>query len=224
MRYTLAEIKNYPGDIFTLRFRPQAKNPVYIKPGQYFYIKGGIFSEAHPFSVLEFNDKTGDITFGIKKLGKYSSHLSSAPVEETYYIDGPFGEFTFEGQNSDPKVILAGGIGITPFYELVARFGNKNTYLFYANRNTASALYRDKFKKLLDKNHFDFVNEAPSDEENVFCELISTGKIKQLLKNEKLSNLKFFICGSPIFTKTMISCLIELGVNKKSIFIEEFEY
>ena len=223
-RFTLIEIKNYPGDTFTLKYKPLDGKFTNIKPGQYFYIKTPFISEAHPFSILEFNEDTGELTFGVKKLGKYSAGLSNSQVSDIHYLDGPFGEFTFEGHNSDPKVILAGGIGITPFYELVSRFGDSNTYLFYANKNIDSALYRSKFKELLGKNYFDFVIEKEGPKENVFCEIISSRKIKELLNNYNLNEFKFFICGSPGFTKAMIECLKEVGVTRKNIYIEEFEY
>lgn len=223
-KYTLAEIKNYPGNIFTLRFRPQGNKPVVIKPGQYFYIKTGIFSEAHPFSVLEYDEENEEIIFGIKKLGRFSTYLGNSLPNSIHYIDGPYGEFTFEGHNQEPKIILAGGIGITPFYEVVSQFNSPDTYLFYANKNLESALYRDKFKKLLKGNYYDFIDSKVTPSENVFCEIISANKLKEILAGKNLNEFKFFICGSPGFTNAMISCVLSLGVSKNNIFIEEFEY
>jgi len=223
-KYKVLDIKNYPGDIYTITYQPINSKILNIKPGQYFYLKKNFIGEAHPFSILEYNDSTGVLTFGIKKLGKYSSLLGDTRVGDTHYLDGPFGEFTFEGQNYEPKVILAGGIGITPFYEVVEQFGNKDTYLFYANKTLDSALYREKFKDLLKNNYYDFVEQKEGEKNNVFCELISGQRIKELLSHKDLNELKYFICGSPGFTKGMISCLIDLGVTRKNIFIEEFEY
>jgi predicted ferric reductase len=223
-KYRINEIKNYPGDIFTIKYSPQSEKFLRIKPGQYFYIKKDFIGESHPFSILEYNDDTGEVIFGIKKLGRYSTLLGNSKVGDTHYIDGPFGEFTFEAHNNSPKVILAGGIGITPFYEVLSQFGTDDSYLFYANKNTDSALYRDKFKEMLRNNYFDFVEQKEGEKNNVFCELISAQKIKQLLQHKNLDELKYFICGSPGFTKNMINCLQTLGINRSNIYIEEFEY
>lgn len=219
----LLENKSYPGDIFTLKYKIPDIKKINIKPGQYFYIKNKFISEAHPFSVLEYDLDSQEITFGIKKLGRFSENLSKSEINEVHYLDGPFGEFTLEGQNSQPKVILAGGIGITPFYELLSQFTTPESYLFFANKNIESALYRSKFKEILGKNYYDFIVDKVEDDKNIFCELISSKRISEILKNQ-VNNYKFFICGSPNFTNSMISCLIELGVNKNSIYIEEFEY
>lgn len=224
LKFQIKEIKNYPGDIFTITYKPLNNKFLNIKPGQYFYIKKDFIGEAHPYSILEYNDETGEIVFGIKKLGKYSARLGESKVGDIHYIDGPFGEFTFEGHNDSPKIILAGGIGITPFYEVISQFGNDNSYLFYANKNLDSALYRDKFKGLLKNNYYDFVEQKEGDKNNVFCELISANKIKELLSNTNLDQFKYFICGSPGFTKGMVKCIESLGVKRSRIFIEEFEY
>jgi predicted ferric reductase len=223
-KYQITDIKHFPGDIFTITYKPLHKNKIKLFPGQYFYIKNKFVSEAHPFSVFEYNEQNEEITFGIKGLGKYSKQLANSKVGEIHFLDGSFGEFTFEGQNDDPKIFLAGGIGITPFYENIKQFGNDDTYLFFANKNIDQALYRDNFKKILGKNYFDFVLEDLGSKNNVFCELISSQRIREIMSNENLSDFKFFICGSPGFTKTMINCVLELGVPKKNIYIEEFEY
>jgi predicted ferric reductase len=224
LKYELIEIKNYAGDIFTLKYKPVGKSFIKVEPGQYFYIKKNFIGESHPFSILEYNLENGELTFGLKKLGKFSKNLGDSKLGEVHYLDGAFGEFTFEAHDNNPKVILAGGIGITPFYEVVSQYGNDKTYLFYANQNLSFALYRDKFKKLLGKNYYDFVLEKEGPKQNVFCELITSRKIIELVGNDKLKSFKYFICGGPAFTKGMINCLLELGVKRELIFIEEFEY
>lgn len=224
VKYKVIAINNFPGETFSILYEPVNNYFRKIKPGQYFYIKTSKLSEAHPFSILEYDELDNKLKFGIKKFGKFSNFLANSKVGDIHYLDGPFGEFTLEGQNGSPKVILAGGIGITPFYELIQQFGNDDTYLFYANKNLSSAFYRDEFKKLLKNNYFDFIEQPDGKKDNVFCELISANKIKALLSNREIENINYFICGSPGFTKSMISCLSSLGISRSKIFIEEFEY
>ena len=225
VKYKLIEIKNFPGDIYTLKYEClNLKDKVNSIPGQYFYIKKDFIGEAHPFSVLEFNEKLGQITFGIKNLGKYTKQLMNSKVGDVHYIDGPFGEFTVEGQNENPKIILAGGIGITPFYELIRRFGNGDTYLLYSNKKIDFALYRDKFKTLLNGNYFDFVTDEKVQGENIICDYITSNQLNKIFQKIRKDDFSFFICGSPLFTENVINCLIEFGIKKDRIFIEEFEY
>jgi len=223
-KFRITNLTNLNKDIYTITYKPVNEKFSKIKPGQYFYLKKNFFGEAHPYSILEYNDFTGEITFGIKKLGKSSTLLGESKIGDIHFIDGPFGEFTFEAHNEDPKVILAGGIGITPFYEVLTRYGNDQSYLLYANKDLESALYRDKFKELLNERYFDFVEKLEGEKRNVFSGYISSEKISEILKNKDLSSIRYFICGSPGFTKGMIDLLKNLGIKRNKIFIEEFEY
>src|SRR5512143_1624703 len=46
--------------------------------------------------------------------------LKEAPLGLRVEIDGPFGSFTLHRNAAKPAVLLAGGIGITPFRSIVA--------------------------------------------------------------------------------------------------------
>lgn len=222
-KYKVIDVKLMPGDIYTITYKVSGEFPK-LTSGQYFYIKNNFFGEAHPFSILDFNETDKTLTFGIKALGKYTEKLRETKNNDEHFIDGPFGEFTIEGHNEDPKVILAGGIGITPFYRLVKDFGNEDTFLFYANQKIDSALLRNEFKDILKNNYFDFISHEKIEGKNIFCETITTQKIKEIIKHLEVNSINFFICGSPGFTNAMINCLKDLGVSRTKIFIEEFEY
>ena len=223
IKFKLKEVKEFPGGNCIYTFAPVSSKFV-PKIGQYFYIKKDFFGEAHPFTIFKFDEVTGDISFGIKMLGKYTQDLAKLQIDNTVYIDGPYGEFTFEGQNSDPKVIIAGGIGITPFYELVRKFGNDKTYMFYANQLLDYALSRDEFKKLLGDRYFDCISDEKIAEPNVICDFLTADGIKKHLPSEIISSARFFICGSPGFMRSEISNLESIGVKKSQIYIEEFGY
>jgi predicted ferric reductase len=222
-KFKIEDISSIPGDLYTITYKIEGNFPE-LKPGQYYYIKNSFFSEAHPFSLLDYDEENKTITFGIKALGKFTQELKNTKINDFHYLDGPFGEFTFESQNEEPKVILAGGIGITPFYKLVKEFGNEDTYLLYANFKLDYALFRNKFKELLKNNYFDFISNEKIQGKNIVCEVISTNKIKELISKYDKNSINFLICGSPGFTKGMLNCLNELEVSKEKIFIEEFEY
>lgn len=223
-KYAVTKINKFPGDTYTIHYLPVTKEKIIPLVGQYFYIKVEFIGEAHPFSILEFNEETGELVFGFKVFGKHTEKLSNTRVGEIHYLDGPFGEFTFEGHNDEPKVILAGGIGITPFYELVKRYGNEDTYLLYANKKLDFALFRDKFKRLLGNNYFDFISEEKLTGKNIVCDFINLNHVKNIFTNKDLKDFKYFICGSPIFTKNTIQCLSDAGIKRNQIYIEEFEY
>jgi predicted ferric reductase len=220
-RYRLDRMLTLPGGITRYSFVPKGKK-LTPKPGQFIYIRGFFFSESHPFSVMEFDHKTGAITCAIKQVGRYTRQLEKIPLNATVYIDGPYGVFTREGQNKGPKVIIASGIGITPFVELVKRFHGKDTYLMYANRTLEVAVNRKEFIRELKENYIDVISRA-----NIVNKPAIRGHIdkavllKSLPKNSFVSS-EFFICGPPSFMASMQKNLRGLGVDKARIHSEEF--
>lgn len=219
--YVLFEKKTSNANVTLYSFRPLA-TALKTKIGQFFFIKPSIFSTSHPFTVMHFDEANGELTFGIKAVGNFTNKLEAIAVGQTVFLDGPYGVFTREAQNHEPKVILAGGIGITPFVELINRFGDANTKLFYANRKLQDAILREQFKAQLGANYIDVISD-----EKVVNEPVVEGKINEQILTENLSEdflktAKFFVCGSPSFMGGMLIALKKLGVNKKRIFTEEF--
>ncbi len=74
--------------------------------------------------------------------------LRSLPLGTGVQIDGPFGNFTLRNNESRPAVLLAGGIGITPFRSIVRRAAHENLghriLLFYANGRPEDAPFLDE--------------------------------------------------------------------------------
>jgi len=181
-----------------------------------------VIAESHPFTVLNFDEKNGELTFGVKIVGKFTKQLEEVAAGQTVFLDGPYGVFTREGQNSQPKVIIAAGIGITPFVELINRFANQNTKLFYANRHLADALNRKQFKKQLGSNYIDVISGENPSEQQVEIGRIDEHILAKYLKPEFIKKARFFLCGSQSFMSDISSHLEKLGVKKTQIFIEKF--
>jgi predicted ferric reductase len=220
-RYRLIAKTGLPGGITRYTFSPQSRqlNP---KPGQFMYLRKSFFSEGHPFSVMEYDPATGQITFGIKAVGKYTNQLQSLEIGDTSYLDGPWGIFTREGQNSDPKVFIAGGIGITPFVELIKRFANKETYLLYSNRTLDIAVNREEFARQLQENYLDVISDDPNVQPPVVAGRIDKPVLQKVLPAKVFTTSRFFLCGPPPFMAAVAKSLMELGVNKEKIYTEEF--
>lgn len=227
--YVLLGKKTSSTGISTYSFRPLVVKLI-PEVGQFFFIKPNLFAESHPFTVMNFDEKTGKLVFGIKVTGKFTNQLELVSVGQTVFLDGPYGVFTREAQNDQLKVIIAGGIGITPFVELIARFGIQNTKLFYANQYLRDAVMREQLKTQLGDNYLDVVSrEKVSVSSKVLDKSVIEGRIdvetlRQHLSPEFLDKANFFICGSSNFMGGILTILKQLEINKKRIFVEEFSF
>lgn len=219
--YVLSAKKISAAGVTSYTFSPLATS-LKTQVGQFFFIKPSIFAASHPFTVMSFDENSGDLTFSIKAIGNFTNKLESIAVGQTVFLDGPYGVFTKEGQNHEPKVILAGGIGITPFVELINRFGDVNTKLFYSNRRLEDILLREQFKAQLGANYIDVISEEKVENEPVVAGRITKDVLLSNLPEDFINKANFFICGSPSFMGGMMMVLKKLGVNKKRIFTEEF--
>lgn len=219
--YRIKEVKEFGNDIYTIVLEPKFKKVKYTA-GQYFYIKTyKYFGEEHPYSLLEYKSN-GDLVFGIKAVGNFSKNIKELKLNNEIYIDGPYGVFTREGQNKDPKIIIAGGIGITPFYELIKNYGNEKTYLFYCNRNLHDAINIMEFQQILKENYFNVLDNDNTKGETIINERINFEILKENLPDKILKKANFFICGSPMFITAIQDILKRNKINQDRIFIEAF--
>ncbi|MBK7974650.1 MAG: FAD-dependent oxidoreductase [Deltaproteobacteria bacterium] len=94
--------------------------------------------------VLEFAWRTSDSAF--------KSILAAAPLGSTYEVVGPIGTFALHDDPTVPAVLVAGGIGITPFRSMLrdvaARGLTHPITLLYWNRNPEQAAYLDELAEL----------------------------------------------------------------------------
>ncbi len=86
----------------------------------------------------------------------FKRSLQSIPIGTQVKIEGPFGHFRLHNA-ARPAVLLAGGIGITPFRSILADAvgGGSLPYLvvlFHANRHPQDAAFADELRALAAKD------------------------------------------------------------------------
>lgn len=220
-KYKLIVKKSLTSDITLYTFKP-LKKPITPKVGQFIYLRPHFFAEAHPFTAMKYNHADQTISLAIKSVGPFTRKLVKLKKNAIVYLDGPYGVFTVEGHNNNPKVIIAGGIGITPFVNLINKYANHKTYLFYANRTRSEAIFRKTFKSKLKNNYIDALSQETLNQKLVVNGRINKDDLKKYIPTNLIKQANFFVCGSPNFMQSIISDLSSLGINKDQIFFEEF--
>lgn len=224
-RYVVVRNELASDNIWLLRIKPIGGFNV-PNVGQFFYIKKSFIGESHPFSVTEFDESTGYMTFGYEAIGKFTNALSGVKPGQALYLDGPYGSFTKEGHDKDSaKIVIAGGIGVTPFVELIRRYSGEKTYLFYCNRYFKNAVYHNEFQQILGMRYFDLISrEKVSISDCVLNCRFSLEVMKQLLPEDVYNTAKIFICGSPTFVDGITQTLQDGGVEAERIFFEDLGF
>ena len=117
------------------------------KPGQFINIKIPGFYLRRPISISEIKDDGLVIIY--KVLGEGTEELTHFEKGEILDVFGPLGN-GFELEDTDSVILIGGGVGVPPLYELAKRFVAKNVHVdVVLGFNDASQIfYENEFKEI----------------------------------------------------------------------------
>ena len=154
--------------------------------------------------------------------------LRTLPKGTEVEIEGPFGSMTLHNDASKPAVLLAGGIGITPFFSMakdaVARNLPHKIFLFYSNRTQEDAPYLEELQNLAKQNP-NFTLIATMTGPNNSTWQGETGYINADMVKKFITNVQspiYYIAGPSAMAVAMQKLVAEIGGLEDNIRIEEF--
>ena len=155
--------------------------------------------------------------------------LGSMALGTEVKIEGPFGGMTLHNKATRPAVILAGGIGITPFRSMVVRAAHENLphsiFLFFANRRPEDAPFLAELQSLERQNpHFRLIATMTKVERSQPWNG-ATGYINQEMLSRHLKGATepiYYLAGPPGMVKGLRGVLSSVGVDDDDIRSEEF--
>lgn len=159
--------------------------------------------------------------------------MKSLPLGSEVKIDGPFGNLTLHKNASRPAVLLAGGIGITPFRSIVFSAAHErlphHLFLFYSNRRPEDAPFLDELQALeRDNPNYRFVGTMTNMEKSRQRWPGRTGYVNWQLVSESLKDVAslspvYYTAGPPNMVRAMQAMLEAAGVDNEDIRTEEFD-
>ena len=200
-----------------------------FKAGQYMIItlKTGEQEARKPFSISSSPTEKDYIEFTKKLTGHpFSDRLDALRVGDPATVDGPFGNFTFEGESARIG-LLSGGVGITPLRSICKYCTdmklNTKVTLLYGNRTEEDIVFRQDLEQMQRQN----------DNLKVVLTLAEprtnwkgyTGNIdSEMIKKEipEYPKTVFYVCGPPAMVEAMGNLLKTLDVPGESVKKENF--
>jgi len=164
--------------------------------------------------------------------GKMSSWVFNLKPGDKVTVYGPFGEF-FAKETDNEMVFIGGGAGMAPmrshiFDQLKRLKSQRKISFWYGARSLREAFYVDEFDQLAKENPnftWTLALSDPLPEDNWTG---PTGFIHNVLYENYLKNhpapedCEFYMCGPPMMTAAVIKMLLDLGVERDSIFLDDF--
>lgn len=160
----------------------------------------------------------------------FKRSLQKVPLGTEVKVEGPFGNLVLHKNASRPAVLLAGGIGITPFRSILVRAATERLphriFLFYSNHRPEDAAFLEEIEGLQKKNPNFRMIATMTDMEKSHRPwqgergLINREKLSKYLKG--VDNAVYYIAGPPGMVKGLHSVLNSAGVDDDDIRTEEF--
>lgn len=164
--------------------------------------------------------------------GKMSSWVFNLKPGDKVTVYGPFGEF-FAKETDNEMVFIGGGAGMAPMrshiFDQLKRLKSKRKISFwYGARSLREAFYVEEFDQLAKDNPnftWTLALSDPLPEDNWKG---PTGFIHNVLYENYLKDhpapedCEFYMCGPPMMNAAVIKMLTDLGVERDSIFLDDF--
>ena len=164
--------------------------------------------------------------------GIVSSWLFSVRQGDSINTSGPFGHFAAQ-ESGREMVLIGGGVGMAPpraiVFDQLERVGTDRRISFwYGARSRAELFYIEEFEELA-RRHPNFTwtvalsDPAPGDDWDG-----PTGFIHQVVLDQYLSEhpapeeCEYYLCGPPLMMRAVFAMLDDLGVERRSIFFDDF--
>ena len=221
-RHVVTQVREVADEVTELTLRPAGRS---LRPtiGDYVYVRRGRRERAHPYTVTRYDRETGELAVTVKALGPSSAELRQVRPGRPLLLDGPYGVFADEVFfTGHPVVMVAGGIGITPFIRLLEyleRHPEKESWLFYANDRLEDMAYREFLDGLKETRVIHVLAEEPGWEgEKGFVDL-------ELLRSHlrgSLPEYRYFLCGPPPMLRSVRAALDDAGVPRERVHYELF--
>jgi Na+-transporting NADH:ubiquinone oxidoreductase subunit F len=164
--------------------------------------------------------------------GKMSSYIFGLKPGDNVTISGPFGEF-FARDTDKEMIFVGGGAGMAPMrshiFDQLRRIKTKRKMSFwYGARSKNEMFYVEDFNMLAEENdnfewHVALSEPLPEDNWDGPTGFIHEVLYENYLKEHKApEDCEYYLCGPPMMNAAVIKMLLDLGVEREDIMLDDF--
>lgn len=203
--------------------------------------RNGGWTEPHPFT-LSCAPEDEVLRMTIKKSGAFTSAIADIAPGTPIQCAGPFGQFCTGIDSKQQIVMLAGGVGITPFLSVLRHFNERGAenqmLLFWANKTPADAFAAEELERYTRSLRLHLVHvfsRVPESEQEPAPQFDDgrPGRIsheygrlnRELLLRHMLSPAAaFYLCGPGPMQLAVLEELAKCGVPADAVSKEAFQF
>ena len=247
-KFTVAKKITQCDDVHAFYLKPHDGRPLAaFKPGQYLTFQLDLPGRDKPlvrcYSLSDSPHQKDYYRVTIKKEkappdkpdlppGAGSSFFADVVKEgDILNVKAPTGHFSLDMTRTNPVVLIAGGVGITPMLSManaIAASGSKReTWFFFGVRNQREHIHKAELEKLAAENeniHLHVCYSKPGEKDVKGRDFHHEGRVGIELLKELLpsNNFEYYLCGNGAFMKSITDGLEAWGVPDKDVYFEAF--
>ncbi|MBT3234444.1 MAG: NADH:ubiquinone reductase (Na(+)-transporting) subunit F [Bdellovibrionales bacterium] len=164
--------------------------------------------------------------------GKMSSYIFNLKPGDEVVISGPFGEF-FARETDKEMIFIGGGAGMAPmrshiFDQLKRINSDRKITFWYGARSKQEMFFIEDFDNLQKENenfrwHCALSEPQPEDNWEGYTGFIHNVVLEQQLKDHPApEDCEYYMCGPPMMNQCVIDMLLDLGVEREDIMLDDF--
>jgi Na+-transporting NADH:ubiquinone oxidoreductase subunit F len=195
------------------------------------------------YSMANYPEEQGIVKFNIRIAtpppgsegippGIMSSWVFDLKPGDKITVYGPFGEF-FAKETDAEMVFIGGGAGMAPMrshlFDQLKRLNSKRKITFwYGARSLKEMFYVEDYDGLQAENenfswHTALSDPQPEDNWDGLTGFIHNVLFEEYLKNHPApEDCEYYMCGPPMMNAAVIKMLVDLGVERDNIFLDDF--
>jgi ferredoxin-NADP reductase len=234
--YLLTEVVQETPDTKTYIIKPKDGGEVFqYKPGQFcslFLTPESEVKMSRSYSIASSPTTRERLDLTIKIQGTFPQFLKDLEPGHVFGVRGPLGHFYFDPATMPHIVLLGAGVGVTPLmgmlrYATHLKLPNQVTFL-NANKSEEDTIYRHELTMHHERNNPHFKNVlsytrlAPEHPWKGERGRISWDMITRHVPDPM--NVHYFICGPDQMNKDLKVLLLEKGVAKERVKLENMGF
>lgn len=165
--------------------------------------------------------------------GLMSSYIFNLKAGDKVTISGPFGEFFARNKSKKEMVFVGGGAGMAPmrshiFDQFKRIHTDRKVSFWYGARSKREMFYVEDFDSIAAENpnfkwHVALSDALPEDNWDGYTGFIHNVLYEKYLKDHpNPEDCEYYLCGPPIMNDCVINMLLDLGVEREDIMLDDF--
>jgi predicted ferric reductase len=222
--YTVAAVKHPNASTTEVTLRPKKEAIKKQRVGQFLFVRfpeDKILKESHPFTISSAPHEDA-LRVTIKASGDFTRYLfDHLKPNASAVVEGAYGMFDYK-TGGQKQIWIAGGIGLTPFLAFIRDMNGSLAHdvdFYYTVRHPEEALFLEEIKVAAERNlRFKPYVRFSSTEGSL--------SVDHILKNANgnLRDHHVYLCGPLPMIQAFEKKFLELGLPKKQIHYEEFNF